>query len=110
MTDARYSKDQLLDLFKTQQDSEGFQRDSLISSYVGGWEPHMTNGGTPGGWNRRDDSSRDHVPGSDVCWDQGGSVIPLGLVDLTDEEKEVCGIQDEGRPFKLNTRSCSQAL
>jgi len=50
----------------------------------------MENGpATPGGWNRRDVSSGEHAPTSDVCWEGDGSVVPLGLLDLAEDEKEV---------------------
>ena len=90
VTEARYTKDQLLDLYKTQSEHGGSQRDSLTSLYVGGWGPNMENGpATPGGWNRRDVLSGEHALTSDLCWEGDGSVVPLGLLDLAEEEKEV---------------------
>lgn len=90
VVDTRYSKSQLIDLYKSQQESDTSQRDSLTSLYVAGWEPNTANGHSSSGWNRRDEVSREHAPGSEICWEQDGSVVPVGLSELTDEEKEVC--------------------
>lgn len=88
MPDSRYTKSQLLDLYRIQQDAGSMQRDdSLTGLYVGGWEPGTANGAL-GGWSRNDDSSRDQVSGSEICWNRDGSVLPVGLVDMTEEERE----------------------
>jgi len=89
LQESRYSKGQLLELYKTQYDSDNLHNGNLSSLYVAGWEPTMANGGSAGGWSRRDDSLRDNMPALDVCWDQSGSKLPLSLADLTDDEKEV---------------------
>lgn len=88
ITDTRYSKNQLLDLFRSQQEADGALRDGLPNLYVNGWEPNISNGAGPGGWSRND-QARDHAPGPDICWDRDGNVAPLGLVEMGDEEKEV---------------------
>lgn len=88
LTDTRYSKEQLLDLYKTQQSSDGGLRDGLPSLYIGGWQPDAPNGVSTGSWGRSD-TSRDSQPGPDICWDRDGSIEPLGLVEMDDEEKEV---------------------
>lgn len=51
----------------------------------------MTNGAGVGmgKWARREESKENGV-GLDVCWERGGGIMPMGLVDMTDEEKEVC--------------------
>ncbi|CAD0093165.1 unnamed protein product [Aureobasidium mustum] len=78
-SDTRYSKNQLLDLYH-KQNVEGSLDDSLSPLFVAGWEPNQTNGVSLGGWGRRDEQAKDHVP--------DGSTGPLGLVDMNDEEKE----------------------
>lgn len=88
VADTRYSKDQLLDLFKAQQMSEGGLRDGLPSLYVGGWQPDISNGSASAGWGRPE-HSRDGQPGPDICWDRDGTVEPLGLVDMDSEERDV---------------------
>lgn len=87
-SDTRYSKNQLLDLFRTRHEVDGPLADSLSELYVGGWEPTQSNG-VPGGWSRRDEQAKDHVPGPEVCWDRDGSIGPVGLIEMNDEEKEV---------------------
>ena len=54
-----------------------------------GWEPSAANGVLSGAWSRRDEQAKDSVPGPEVCWDRDGLVAPLGLVDMSEEEKEV---------------------
>lgn len=88
VADTRYSKDQLLDLFRAQQSSESGLSDGLPGLYVGGWQPDISNGATSAGWGRTE-QSRDGQPGPDICWDRDGTVEPLGLGDMDDEEREV---------------------
>ncbi|KAK3711322.1 kinesin-like protein [Vermiconidia calcicola] len=88
LSDARYSKDQLLDLYKAQQNSDGGLRDGLSNLYLGGWQPDATNGAANASWGRAD-HGRDTQLGPEVCWDKDGSVEPLGLTDMDDEEREL---------------------
>lgn len=91
--DGRYSREQLTQLFKTQQDS-GDLTEGLSSLYTGGWEPHTTNGGSGASWGRKDDHGREAASGVDQCWDRDGSIYPLGLADMTDEERDVSVFPD----------------
>ena len=84
--ESRYSKDQLLDLFKTQEKS-GFSGVNLHDLFVDGWSPGNTNGTNNGGWGKRDDSK--DASGPEICWDHEGSVHPLALAEMTEDEKEV---------------------
>lgn len=88
VADTRYSKDQLLDLFRAQQTSEGGLKDGLPNLYMGGWQPDISNGAASAGWGRTE-HTRDGQPGPDICWDRDGSTEPLGLMDMDDEEREV---------------------
>ena len=85
MSDTRYSKEQLLDMFRAQHDrgSQPNVEDFLIE----GWNPKDINGTGGAPWGRHDD--RKDVHGPETCWDQDGSVHPLGLIPLTEEEREV---------------------
>lgn len=87
--DGRYSRDQLAHLFRTQQDS-GDLNDALSTLYMGTWEPHATNGASGASWGRKEDHGREAQSGVDQCWDRDGSILPLSLADMTDDEKEVC--------------------
>ena len=84
--DTRYSKDQLLDVFRTQE-KVGQPSANITDLFVDGWHPSAPNGIDNGGWGRKDDH-REPV-GSDICWDHEGSVQPIGLTGLSEEEREV---------------------
>lgn len=86
--EGRYSREQLIQLFRGQRDSEDI-KDGLSSLYVGSWEPNISNGTSSATWGRRDDHGRDGQSGVDLCWDKDGSILPLSLTDMTEEEKEV---------------------
>lgn len=88
LADTRYTKDQLLDLFKSQQSTEGALSEGLSNLYVGGWQPESANGGGSASWGRSD-NARDVQPGPDICWEKDGNTEPLGLTEMDDEEKEV---------------------
>ena len=56
-----------------------------------GWSPGV-NGASSGGWAKREDHKE--AGGPEICWDHEGSVIPLAMIDMTEEEKEVNTVQD----------------
>ncbi|WPG97307.1 Hypothetical protein R9X50_00008100 [Acrodontium crateriforme] len=85
VSDMRYSKDQLLDLYKTQQTAAGALVDGLNDLYVGGWQPDDVNGASTT-WGQQ---GRDVQQGPEICWDRGGNVAPLGLHEMDDEEREL---------------------
>lgn len=91
LTEARYSKDQLFDLYRAQQASEGSLEENLSRLFIGGWHPEAGNGPSNASWGRAE-NSRDNQPGAELCWDKGGSIEPLGLVEMDEEEKEVCSV------------------
>ncbi|EOD49817.1 gyf domain-containing protein [Neofusicoccum parvum] len=81
----RYPKDSLLSLFRQiPPDSD----DGLDGLYAGGWEPQSMNGASGGAWGRSHEHGKENPPGPDVCWDREGRMHPLGLSDMTEEEKE----------------------
>ena len=88
LAEHRYSKEQLLQLFHTQHETNDLS-DDLSSLFVGGWEPNATNGSSSTSWSRRDDSSKDYALGADICWERDGASLPLGLNEITEDEKEV---------------------
>lgn len=78
----RYSRDQLLSLFQ----ANGIESADASNLFVSGWNPTHVNG-TARGWGK---SSEGTVPQDPtVCWDVAGSVKPIGLQDLSVEEREV---------------------
>lgn len=52
-----------------------------------GWNPAQVNGHAPRGWGKTNDNHIPQEPGA--CWDQMGESTPLGLQQLSLEEKEV---------------------
>jgi len=87
--EGRYARDQMLHLFRSQRES-GEYKDGLSELYVGAWEPHLSNGTSGSNWGRKDDSGRESQSGVDLCWDRDGSIAPLSITELTEDEKEVC--------------------
>ena len=90
--ESRYSKDQLLDLFRSQMTS-GPTATNVCELYMEGWNPGVVNGTTNGGWGKRDDH-KDGLMGPEICWDYEGKVQPLALVEMNDQEKEVTKFYD----------------
>ena len=90
LSEGRYSKDQLLDLFREQK-RNGFSDTNVEDLFVDDWRPAV-NGTSSGGWGRRDDHK--DAAGPEICWDHNGSVQPLALIDMTEEEKEVYSLTE----------------
>jgi hypothetical protein len=86
--EGRFSREQLTQLFKTQRENEELT-DGLSNLSMGVLEQHAANGVSSASWGRNHDHSRDAQSGVDQCWDRDGSIEPLSLRDLTDEEREV---------------------
>ena len=75
-------------MFRRQGESGSLGK-NLSALMLGGWDPSLSNDGSSGVWNRREDL-KDGAPGPEICWDAEGKVQPLGHVDMSEEEKEVC--------------------
>ena len=87
-TDSRYSKQQLLDLYQAYSAPQNGTR-PLEEILTEGWNPGSTHtASSSSSWGRREDT-KDAPIGPDICWDQEGSVQPLGLEEMDEEEKEV---------------------
>jgi len=82
----RYAKDSLLSLFKGHDDSENIAQ-ALTDLYVGGWDQNTTNGASSAAWGRHDSHKDNH--GADLCWDREHHMLPMGLHDMGDEERDV---------------------
>lgn len=101
VNDPRYSKNQLVDLYRLQQTVDDGLQDDLQSLYVGGWQPNGQNGASAPGWGRND-ASREQPPGPDLCWEDDGSSDPLALTEMDNEEREVRTLRSE-LEFDLRT-------
>lgn len=82
----RYSKEQLLDIYKAQKDTGSSGNISqLLHSDFDPWHVNGTNG--RGSWGKSSDGRDNYGPS--VCWDKEGGNEPLGLQPLSEEEKLV---------------------
>lgn len=88
VADNRYSREQLIDVFKSQSEAGELSK-NLSNLLVGDWDPRHPSSSNGGSWSRRDEASRDVAPGPDVCWVHDGTIQPLALSDMSEEEKEV---------------------
>ncbi|RTE77091.1 hypothetical protein BHE90_008427 [Fusarium euwallaceae] len=78
---ARYTKEDLLDMFQTQKPGDDASR-----LFASGWNPGQVNGHAARGWGKSNDNHIPQEPGA--CWDQTGDTTPMGLQDMSLEEKE----------------------
>ncbi|KAI9731608.1 MAG: hypothetical protein M1818_007738 [Claussenomyces sp. TS43310] len=77
----RYSKIDLLEIYRNQQNLE-ISNDDVSRLFANNWDPIHSNGNTARGWGKSTDS-RDHHYGPEICWDQSGEVQPIGLEDIS---------------------------
>lgn len=85
-TDTRYTKSQLLDIYRTQQDPDAPITD-VARLFANGWDPGHSNGTNGRGWGKTSDGRDSHGP--DVCWNSNGDVHPVGLEEMTPVERAV---------------------
>lgn len=79
---SRYTKDDLLDVFRAQK-----MTDDPSRLYISGWDPSNINGTSGRGWGKSNENHIPQEPGA--CWDQNGETAPMGLQDYSMDEKEV---------------------
>ncbi|KAK3354010.1 gyf domain-containing protein [Lasiosphaeria hispida] len=83
----RYSKDDMLEIYKNIPESAQIDPSSL---FVSTWNPNQsqTNGSSSRGWGKSGESA--HVPQDPtVCWDPSGSQGLASLEDMSPEEQEM---------------------
>ncbi|KAM7186706.1 hypothetical protein V8F20_011278 [Naviculisporaceae sp. PSN 640] len=81
----KYSKEELLEIYKHLHDSPQADASTL---YMPNWNPSQTNGTSARGWGKSGDSGP--IPQDPtVCWDHNGLVTPIGLDEMTPEEREL---------------------
>ncbi|TGZ78599.1 hypothetical protein EX30DRAFT_397746 [Ascodesmis nigricans] len=74
-----YGKEDLLNIFKSQEGSGGLEKvDGLLESEL--------NGSGAGGWGRSGDEA---INGVELCWEKDGGLKPIGLDEMTEEEREL---------------------
>lgn len=79
---SRYTKDELLDMYRSQRAGDDPSR-----LFISGWDPSSVNGSNTRGWGKSGDNHVPQEPGA--CWELNGDTTPMGLHDLSVEEKEV---------------------
>ncbi|RYP70222.1 hypothetical protein DL771_005609 [Monosporascus sp. 5C6A] len=83
----RYSRDQILSIFATSEQSSSNQPD-VSSLFLPGWNPGHANGTSARGWGKSTDThAAPQEP--DLCWNTAGSVKAVGLQEMSSEEKEL---------------------
>ncbi|KAK0723538.1 hypothetical protein B0T26DRAFT_706738 [Lasiosphaeria miniovina] len=95
----RYSKEELLDIYQKYKNSEPSSQINPSSLFMPNWNPTQVNGSSSRGWGKPSGDSS-HVPQDPtVCWDQDGNVRPVGLEEMTAEEREMFAT-DVNSPLK----------
>lgn len=87
VSDNRYTKDQLLSLYKSQRESGNWGK-YVTEYFMADWNPCEGTSTVNGGWNKKDDYKDSHSC-PEICWDHSGQVEPLALSEMNDEEKDV---------------------
>lgn len=86
-TEFRYSKNQLLDLYRAQMDS-GASNGDISHLFENGWDPKQANGANGrSSWGKSSDG-RD-TQGPNIAWEPKGNIQPIGLEEMSEEEKTV---------------------
>jgi PERQ amino acid-rich with GYF domain-containing protein len=86
-TDSRYSRSQLLDVLKAQQEAGTVNRD-VSHLYADDWNPGHSNGANGRStWGRSSDTRETYGP--EICWDASGNVQPIALEEMNEIERKV---------------------
>jgi PERQ amino acid-rich with GYF domain-containing protein len=86
--EGRYSKDQMIDIYKAQRDSGALSR-NLEQLFSGDWNPFEQRDEATLNWDKRDKGKDQTTTGPEICWIYQVDDDPLSLLEMTDEEKEV---------------------
>jgi PERQ amino acid-rich with GYF domain-containing protein len=86
-TEFRYSKSQLLDIYRTQMET-GASNGDISHLFENGWDPKQSNGANGrSSWGKISDG-RD-AQGPNIAWEPKGDIQPIGLEEMSEEEKLV---------------------
>ena len=85
--EVRYTKDQLIALYKHQRDAGSLDQ-TLSAIFTGGWNPLDARESASSAWGRRDEGKETSL-GPEICWDHNAAAEPLALVEMSEEEREV---------------------
>ncbi|RKF74064.1 putative gyf domain-containing protein [Golovinomyces cichoracearum] len=96
--DFRYSKQELLEIYKRQIEPGAAERGSVSHLFADSWAPGESIGSSVGAsWGNNGDVKNLHAP--DICWDFLGDTRPVGLEEMSEEEKKLF-MADINSPFK----------
>ncbi|KAH8846476.1 hypothetical protein MCOR29_006923 [Pyricularia oryzae] len=88
----RYTREQLLEISRNSESAINVEE-----LFVSGWVPAPVNGTSVRNWGKPNET---HVPQDpSVCWDTNGAVKPVGLQEMSQEEKELFA-SDVNSPVK----------
>lgn len=82
----RYSKEQLLDVFKQQENEKG-ALEKNIEKLLGEWASGGNESGGAASWGRTGEEAS--ASGAEVCWEKNGGLRPMNLQEMDEAEKEV---------------------
>jgi PERQ amino acid-rich with GYF domain-containing protein len=88
-TEARYSKEALLEIYKSTQTSDAANVD-VSRLFTETWNPNQSNGANGRGWGKSHDSRDNHGPY--ISWEPNGSVQPISLEEMTEVERNVSSL------------------
>lgn len=84
--DSRYSKDQLLGIYQDQK-ALGSLTKNVSNLFLGTWDPVDSRNGESSSWSKHE--GKDSSTGPEVCWDYEAASHPFGLVEMSEQEKNV---------------------
>ncbi|TQV90671.1 hypothetical protein V2A60_006883 [Cordyceps javanica] len=94
---SRYTKDDLLDVFRAQK-----MNDDPSRLFISGWDPSNINGNSGRGWGKSNENHIPQEPGA--CWDQNGETAPMAFQEYSPDEKEAFST-DINSPLKPPTQN-----
>ncbi|KAH6676552.1 hypothetical protein B0J14DRAFT_616038 [Halenospora varia] len=96
-TDMRYSKNQLLEIYRAQEESGALNGD-VSRLFASNWNPEHSNGANGRtGWGKSNDGRESYGP--EICWDANGNSRPVGLEEMSEQEKTIFST-DVNSPLK----------
>ncbi|KAI0195466.1 hypothetical protein F4808DRAFT_440339 [Astrocystis sublimbata] len=84
----RYTREDMYSIRGNMSQDQRGQQPDVSTLFVSGWNPGHVNGAAARGWGKPAES---HVlpQEPDMCWDATGSTKPVGLQEMTADEKEL---------------------
>lgn len=104
----RYSKQDLLDIYKNQQQTRATDDSNVSNLFTEGWAPSESQGSTGrAGWGKTTDGKDCYTP--EICWDFQGDIQPVSLLEMSEEEKKLFKA-DINSPFKPLSQNLKESI